>query len=191
MNIASWLRRTPVPVAILADGRRCEVPTNSKRKWAELTETIETLGATRLEAIDANGVVLRACSLEGDETTDEKRPGDAKGQTDLQVFASLLSAAYTQGSNATKDAYAMAFSENTNLVSILAARLSSLETAWQRSMSDRANLVAQLAQRGEDEDGGGEFMQLLALMRPDMGGLLAASKAKHVNGKPPAKEAKS
>lgn len=176
MNVHSWLRRLPHPVAVLVDGRRVEVG-QGKRKWADAEESILALNPLRVEAIDASGTILRAVSLDRDDPTEtDKKP---VVESELQTFAKLLSAAYTQGANATKDAYAMAFVENTNLVSILAQRLGALEIAWQRAMTQTASLQAQLAEAASE--GGDDAV--LALLGPMMAGAKVAKANGAANGK--------
>lgn len=182
VNLRSWLRRTPQPAYVLVDGRKVPMGTGSRR-WAELESTIQAIGGERLEAIGADGELLRATQL--DATAPEldassaavhtARP--ASGMTHealLGQFAQLISAAYQQGATATRESYAIAFTENTALVKLLANRLGSLEVAWQRAMTQTAQLQAEVAQGSTGED------SVLSLLGP----ALAAANAAASNGKP-------
>ena len=178
MNLKSWLRRAPPPAVIVLDGGKRLAIGEGPRRWQDAADTIESLGATRLEALSNDGTVLRATSLEGDESPGElaaKAP--APGTSDLAIFARLLSEAYVTGATATKASYELAFTENTKLVALLASRLGALEVAWQKSMAGTANLQAALAQASAGGDGEGGVGELLAMMMGGGGAKLA------VNGK--------
>ena len=70
-----WLRRPPQPAKLRVDGRDVSIPSTAY-KWAELAETIEGLGASRVEALGPNGEILRALSLES--ATPEADPVSAE-----------------------------------------------------------------------------------------------------------------
>jgi hypothetical protein len=61
-SIKNWLRRSPQPVRVRADGRDLAIP-QTPSKWADLAETLEGIGASQVEALDSEGRVLRALSL--------------------------------------------------------------------------------------------------------------------------------
>jgi hypothetical protein len=96
MNITHWLRKTPQPVAVLADDKRIDVPRNG-RAWRDLTATIASLEPSRLTALNKDGDVIRSVVLETED--DSKAPASAE-MTDLQLFAKLLAEAYDKGSKA-------------------------------------------------------------------------------------------
>src|SRR5882672_1138086 len=92
-----WLRKLPRPAVILADDKRIPVPTG--RVWPDVWRTISVIKPAKLQAIDADGQVLRALDFEtvvDDDDTSEK----TQDQSDLQLFAKLLSDAYDKGSKA-------------------------------------------------------------------------------------------
>jgi hypothetical protein len=93
-NLNRWLRKTPQPVAVMADDKRVEVPKHG-RGWRDLTQTIEAMEPNKLTAVDGQGNVIRSINME----TDEK--GDASvnpEMSDVQLFAKLISEAYDKGS---------------------------------------------------------------------------------------------
>jgi hypothetical protein len=130
------------------------------------------MGATRLEALAADGSTLRATILDDDAPETASSAPSSGGASDLQTFAKLLSDAYLTGANATKASYELAFTENTKLVGLLASRLGALEVAWQKSMQSTASLQAALAQAGES--GGESDGVFQALMAGMMNGKTAA-----------------
>lgn len=144
-KLDAWLRRKPQPAAVLADGRRVAVP-DSPRRWAELAETLDALGASRLVAIDDQGVTLRAVSLEsGGELQEQAAAPKSPLASELTVMSSLLADAYRTGAETAMGAMRGSIEENTKLVRLLADRLSAIEVAWQRSLATHARLTTELA----------------------------------------------
>lgn len=96
MNLANWLRKSPQPVAVMADDKRIEVPKNA-RAIRDLTQTIKAMEPTKLTCLDAAGNVLRSVVLE----SDDDKPVAATGEmSDLQLFAKLLAEGYEHGRKA-------------------------------------------------------------------------------------------
>lgn len=179
VNLRSWLRRNPQPASVRVDGRSIPMGTGARR-WADVEATILAVGGSSLEALDASGQLLRATQLDGECADTSATPGQPRASAPVSTldqgallgqFAQLLSAAYQQGASATRESYALAFTENTNLVKLLANRLGSLEVAWQRAMTQTAQLQAEVAQGSSSDD------SVLSLLGP------ALAAAQSVNGK--------
>lgn len=96
MNLSNWLRKTPQPVAVMADDKRIEVGKNT-RAIRDLAQTIKAMEPSKLTALDANGNVLRSIVL---ETEDEKPSAATPEMSDLQLFAKLLAEGYEHGRKA-------------------------------------------------------------------------------------------
>lgn len=91
-KIAQFLRKSPRPVKIMADDRTIPVPTGG-RVWPSIYNTIVVVKPSKLQAIDAEGNIIRALDLEmeqDDESGDDKSPE----MSDLQFFGKLLDGAY-------------------------------------------------------------------------------------------------
>lgn len=96
MNITYWLRKTPQPVAVLADDKRIEVPKNA-RAYKDLTATIKAMEPSKLTCLDGAGNVIRSVVLEAEED----KPANATPEmSDLQLFAKLLAEGYEHGRKA-------------------------------------------------------------------------------------------
>lgn len=93
-NITYWLRKTPQPVAVMADDKRIDVPRNG-RAWRDLTATIKSLEPSKLTALDGQGNVIRSITLE----SDEEKPAASPEMSDLQLFAKLLAEAWDKAGN--------------------------------------------------------------------------------------------
>jgi hypothetical protein len=97
MNLTNWLRKTPQPVAVMADDKRIEVGKNV-RAYRDLVATIKSLEPSKLTCLDGSGSILRSISLDVDEKSDAT-PATAE-QSDLQLFAKLLAEGYEHGRKA-------------------------------------------------------------------------------------------
>ena len=108
VNITYWLRKTPQPVAVMADDKRIEIPRNG-RAWRDLTATIASLEPAKLVALDGQGNVIRSITLE----SEDDKPAPTPEMSDLQLFARLLAEGYERGSKASQPVLdnAMAFVE--------------------------------------------------------------------------------
>lgn len=94
-NLHHWLKKTPQPVTVLADDKRISVPRNA-RAYRDLVQTILALEPSKLSCLDKDDQVIRSIVLENEETPP---PAAATPeQSDLQLFARLLSEAYDKGS---------------------------------------------------------------------------------------------
>lgn len=98
VNLSNWLRKTPTPVAVLADDKRIEVGKNV-RAIRDLVETIKAMEPSKLTCLDKDGNVIRSIALDSD---DDKTPAVATTpeQSDLQLFAKLLAEGYEHGRKA-------------------------------------------------------------------------------------------
>lgn len=99
MNLAYWLRKSPQPVAILADDKRIEVVRNG-RGWRELTATIKALEPSKVSCLDGQGNVIRTVVLESDDDDSKRAPAVSQEMSDLQLFAKLLAEGYEKGMTA-------------------------------------------------------------------------------------------
>lgn len=94
-SLIYWLRKTPQPVAILADDKRIDVPRNG-RAWRDLTATIQAMEPSKLTCLAGDGSVIRSIVLESDE---EAPAPPSPEMSDVQLFAKLLSEAYDKASS--------------------------------------------------------------------------------------------
>lgn len=99
MNLTNWLRKTPQPVAVMADDKRIEVPKNV-RAYRDLTQTIKAMEPSKLTCLDANGNVIRSIVLESEDEKAEHAPNASAEMSDLQLFAKLLAEGYEHGRKA-------------------------------------------------------------------------------------------
>lgn len=156
-NLTYWLRKTPRPVAILADDQRIEVPKNA-RAWRDLTATINSLEPSKLTALDGKGNVIRSVTLESEDDDDKASPSPE--MADLQLFAKLLSEAYDKASSKMQPIVdsAMAFVERGG------TRLAKVENENDRLRAHIAKLQLQIGELTSAPAASGDDSLLGSLM---------------------------
>jgi len=161
MQMHSWLRRIPVPSMLRLDGKRQIVIGAGKNKWKDCILNLEAMQPSLVEALDAEGNVLRATNLggEGSEAVSEEQAKSERKHTELAELAGVILEATDRGAKRHADAYELAFSKMTELVTILASRMSALEAAWQGALD---TIAAQKSEGGGDGDVGGALVQMIA-----------------------------
>jgi len=149
VNLSNWLRKTPQPVAVMADDKRIEVPKNV-RAIRDLTQTIKAMEPSKLTCLDANGNVIRSIVLEAE---DEKPAAASAEMSDLQLFAKLLAEGYEHGRKANQPIIdsAMQFVERQGV------RLAKAESEIERLRAHIHKLNLQIAElssipTGESQD---------------------------------------
>lgn len=119
-SIRFWLMRRPRPVKVrLTAGKEVsEIETGNGVSWARVAETIDSMEATRLEALAENGSLIRACKpeelAEPDDDDDDAAaaapaptvvPFDAETER-MKLFAELLAKAYEHANDKAFDTLA-------------------------------------------------------------------------------------
>ena len=177
-DLVYWLRKTPQPVAVLADDKRIEVPKNN-RAWRDLTQTIKALEPSKLTCLDGQGNVIRVTTLE----TEDEKPAPSPEMSDLQLFAKLIAEAYDKGSKSNQPVIdsAMAFVERQS------ERLAAAEKENDRLrgvIHKQALQIAELRQVPAPEGEGSivDAMIAGAIQAQAVRGLPTAAKANGANG---------
>ena len=154
----SWLRRNPHPVRILADGKTIEIGQGPK-KWAEAEETVLSLGATRIEAIGANGATLRACNFDSEEDSPAVEGGPAiptpkaNQLGDMAQLALIIGDISDRAARRHEESYRLAFGEMRQMFAAVLERQTATEQAWQLAINQIAQLkleISEMAGQGED-----------------------------------------
>ena len=180
--LRDWLRRLPYPTNVQVGERTIKVPSDGKRRWADLVETIEAAakGGDKLICLDDSGGVIRATIYEGEgdttagNATEETRK--LAGETEIVQLARLLKEAGDGGADRYRDMFKIAFEAQNNMLATFAARLSSLESAWGTATNEIAKANATIIQLAAERDAAqqGEEPSLGDQM---IGGLLGAMNA--------------
>ena len=167
-RLKAWLRKPPQPVAVLCDDKRLEVP-KTGRPWIELANSIAALAPSKLQALGANGEILRAKVMDSsDVESAEESATVQEGSSDIQRFATLLADAYDKsGKN-----FAPLLDSAMSFIARQQEALTRLEREIERLRATNHKLQAELivATSAVGEDGEPEPSLLGALMQGAMAG---------------------
>jgi len=137
-ELRTWLKREPHPVRVRAlingDERTVRIG-DSRSRWRDAEDALN--GATRAEAIDADGELLRIWENERNVSSVER--GADAGQ--LVELARLLNEAADMSVQRHGDAYRLAYEQQAMLVKVLSERLQALEAAWHRLLMSQAEAM--------------------------------------------------
>lgn len=198
MNVAqlrSWLLPSPRPVSVRVKcGKETHELNVAGQTWAKVAQSIIALEPDRIEALDAEGKVLRVCKPQ--ETDDDEAPAEASPAPVVpahaydpetlrfELVAKLLADAYKHSTN-------VAFDKIVDIVNAQNRRAESLERSLQaserllrRQIEDQADEIAEAREEAEKGPLGG----LGDLVQGFIGGQQKAAEgapppAKTTNGK--------
>jgi hypothetical protein len=140
-----WLKKYPQPSAVRADEQLIQVGKGA-RSWTELCNTVESLEATKVTCLDAQGNVLRSKVFEAPE------PETQVGPDSVQVFAKLIAEAYEKGTKS----YAPLLDSAMQFIERQGQSLANAEREIERLRLVNAKLRTELAEipvgGGSDED---------------------------------------
>jgi hypothetical protein len=159
MKLDAWLRKTPQPVAILADDKRIEV---AGLRWKDLAQTIEALAPSKVTCLNAAGGVIRAQEMSSAEEDAKSAPAE----TSHVVFARLIAEAYQRGATANQPILDNAM----NMIASQATTISRNDREIDRLRAHILKLQGQILELQHAPEGDGEGGIMAAVAQ----GLLAA-----------------
>jgi hypothetical protein len=161
ISLHSWLRRPPTPVSLRLDGKKSIIIGDGKTKWKDALDAIEAMSPGLIEALNADGHVLRVTQLEQEnEAPAGMAPLDPGSSNSRDVeIARLLLEAGDRAAARHEAAYLLGFNKLAELVTSVMQRNSDVEKAWQ---DQQRQLVEAASGNGGDEAGGmiGQLLQL-------------------------------
>jgi len=187
INLKSWLRRKPEPSCVRIDGKKTVMIGDGPARWREALQTFDALRPTLLEALNDAGAVLRVTRIEPDEDEDEDEdtggtaptmplpvaaPATASGTplSELTQLAALIMEAGDRGALRHAEAYSLAFAKQTEILQIVADRMTATETAWQTTLANQAERQQSIIDSIPETDAAGSaigsLLQLAANVKP-------------------------
>jgi len=140
-TIRGWLMVQPRPAALSlhCGPERHTLPIQNGQSWANIARSVDAMQPDLLQALDAEGKILRACKPYEQQTDDDGKPassassasaGDDPETARFRLFAQLLAEAY-------KHATEVAFQKLADITDIMGRRGESLE----RSLASTERLL--------------------------------------------------
>jgi hypothetical protein len=163
VNLSSWVRRVPIPDKLRLDGKHLFKVGNGPKKWREALDYIESVHPSQVECLNAEGEVTRTTKVDFGETEDESDEKKSKGSSRDIELANIIMEAGDRGARRHAEAYGVAFTKMTDLVGIIAERLTGIENAWQETLENRAAAL-QSTEEPESQDPAGAMVGQLINM---------------------------
>lgn len=157
-KIRAWLRRTPLPASVRADGREVAIPPSPSR-WADLAETLEAMAPGTIEALGQQGEVLRVLSMEPPdcpEAPDREALAEERRERDRVresiEIARVISDASERAARLHAETYAGVLQRYESLLTLVVQRLTAAERGYQAALVAAAQAQAQsILDRAEAE----------------------------------------
>ncbi len=152
LQLRKWLQKIPHPQMVRAwdaDGDEKTVRVGvSRSRWRDAEEALAN--AVRLEALDNDGNVLRACELDnGHVGPAESKQGKSAG-AELAELARIITTSNDAAVLRYVEIVRLAFEQHGQLIGVMSERLQGLERAW-------GKLVASMPE-GENGDDMGDML---------------------------------
>lgn len=145
MNLARWIRRRPVPHALLCDDKRILI-SDGHRRWADACDAIMACSSEAISAVAKDGTVLRVCQrsdlddLPVEATAD---PGITDQQRELAQIAQIVSDAYSTAHDHARENSARGYELLAKFAELSFGRLAAIERAYAQLLTAHARAMEQ------------------------------------------------
>ena len=180
MNLTRWIRRKPVPYALLCDKERIIIG-DGHRRWADALDAVLATSSDSISAIQKDGSVLRVCQRSDvDDLPGEVEPeGITTHQRDLAQIAQILADAYSTAHDHARENSARGYELLAQFASLSFQRLAAIEKAYGQLLSAHARAMeAEPAPDGLDGAISGLVAQAMGARPPAEPGAAAGGNGK-------------
>ena len=176
MNLARWIRRRPVPHALMCDSTRILIG-EGHRRWADAVDAVIASSSEAVSAVAKDGTVLRVCQRADidDMGQDPVDPAVTDTQRELAQVAQIIADAYSMAHEQARETGAKGYEILARITEMSYQRLAAIETAYAKLLTAHAALLQSDAQQGGGDDALGSLVSAFT------GGKAAATKT---NGAP-------
>lgn len=122
-GLRRWLKQTPHPHSVRLDGKSVLRIGNHTSRWAECEQSIEAMGVCTVEALDANGDVLRAFAVREPEEEKPRMQREEWPESETAQIAQAITAACDRAAARHENAYRMSFDKLSEMYQAQALRL--------------------------------------------------------------------
>lgn len=185
MNLLRWIRRKPVPHALMCDKERVVIG-DGHRRWADAVDAVLALPSDAIVAVAKDGSIIRTCQradvddLPGEEVSQE---GITTGQRELAQVAQIIADAYSVAHEHARENSARGYELLAKFAELSFGRLAAIEKAYGQLLSAHARAIEATATSSADGLDG----PIGDLLGRAMGGALGGNgKATEAKGEPKA-----
>jgi hypothetical protein len=182
-DLRSWLRRAPKPKKLrikTGDGEERVIELGKGRYlWNEVENTVRTAEAVSVECLDAEGTILRATRLSGDDDPEDFEGSKDEGAKNLSKAmreqAAMLDAYGRRMNEAFARGAAAASESQDKLVALVEVLTQHLTLAITNLHNISTNYAQVVAQQSSDGEGGLDSTKLLQGVMAMVAGKAAAA----------------
>lgn len=140
MNLARWIRRRPVPHALVCGDKRIQIG-DGHRRWADAVDAVFATDAESISAVAKDGTVLRVAQradLDDVPATEDEAPGITEHQRELAQIAQILADAYSTAHEHARENSARGYELLAKFAELSFSRLASIERAYAQLLAAHA-----------------------------------------------------
>lgn len=145
MNLCRWIRRKPVPHALLCDSQRIVVG-DGHRRWADAVDAVLAANSEAVSAVAKDGSVLRVCQradIDDVPQAEVETPGVTDSQRELAQVAQIIADAYSTAHDHARENSARGYELLAKFAELSFSRLASIERAYGQLLSAHARSIEQ------------------------------------------------
>jgi undecaprenyl pyrophosphate synthase len=143
MNLSRWIRRRPVPHALLCDDKRIVIG-DGHRRWADAVDAIFASTSESISAVAKDGSVLRVCQradLDDLPAEDVEPANVSEHQRELAQIAQILADAYSTAHEHARENSARGYELLARFAELSFQRLAAIERAYGQLLAAHARAM--------------------------------------------------
>ena len=140
MNLARWIRRSPVPHFLVCGDKRVMIG-DGHRRWADAVDCVLAAGGDTITAMSKDGAVLRSCQrgdVDDIPEADEPAPEYSERQRELAQLGQIIADAYAMAHDQTRQTSAEGYTLLVRFAELSFQRLAAIETAYAKLLEAHA-----------------------------------------------------
>ena len=165
MNLTRWIRRKPVPHALVCGSERVVIG-DGHRRWADAVEAVLASSSETIAAVAKDGSVLRVAQRS--DVDDVELPGEPEpsnitdAQRELAQLAQIIADAYSTAHDHARENSARGYELLAKFAELSFGRLAAIERAYGQLLAAHARAIEQAPSNdGLDDAIGGMFKSAL------------------------------
>jgi hypothetical protein len=145
MNLHRWIRRNPVPVALMCGETRIVIGT-AHRRWQDAIDGIFATNSEQIVAVDAKGAVLRVCQRSDIDDApvavdDTAQEGISEHQRELAQISQIVADAYSTAHDHARENSARGYELLAKFAELSFGRLAAIEKAYGQLLAAHARAI--------------------------------------------------
>jgi len=143
MNLTRWIRRKPVPHALVCDSQRILIG-DGHRRWADALDAVLATSSENIAAVTKDGTVLRVCQrsdVDDLPVAPEDESTITAQQRELAQIAQIIADAYSTAHDHARENSARGYELLAQFASLSFQRLAAIEKAYGQLLSAHARAM--------------------------------------------------